>query len=231
MTTLIITDNVQAFKTASLLQDKYQDVELAQSLEGKLPDIECKNLEMLSVSDVETYGLILSLHCRQIFPAWLVKAKKCVNVHPGYNPYNRGWFPHVFSVINKKPVGVTIHEMDEKIDNGPIIHQEQCMIHAWDTSETLYNRIMELEREMVLRWFPTIESGNYEVTVPPQGDINLRKDFESIKELDLEKVATYREVIDHIRALSHGDHQNAFFHDSDGNKVYLNLNLYRQPKK
>jgi methionyl-tRNA formyltransferase len=46
------------------------------------------------VSDLkESYHLILSFNCKQIFPADLVSSVTCKNVHPGFNPYNRGWFP------------------------------------------------------------------------------------------------------------------------------------------
>src|SRR5687768_5901648 len=74
---------------------------------------------------IKAYDLVISLHCKQLFPAELVKAVRCINIHPGYNPYNRGWFPQVFSIINKLPAGATIHEIDEEIDHGKIIAQQQ----------------------------------------------------------------------------------------------------------
>src|ERR1035441_6956770 len=70
---------------------------------------------------LKDFGLVISLHCRQIFPQALVSGIRCINFHPGFNPHNRGWFPHVFSMINGKPAGITIHEMDEQIDHGLII--------------------------------------------------------------------------------------------------------------
>lgn len=48
------------------------------------------------------YDLFFSMHCKQIFPNELVLNHRCINIHPGYNPYNRGWYPHVFSIINEK---------------------------------------------------------------------------------------------------------------------------------
>ena len=58
------------------------------------------------------YDLFLSLHCKQLFPQALVDSRRCINVHPGFNPYNRGWYPQVFSILNKYPAGVTIHEIE-----------------------------------------------------------------------------------------------------------------------
>lgn len=74
------------------------------------------------------YSCVIALHCKQVFPAELVKGIRCINIHPGLNPYNRGWFPHVFSIINGLPVGVTLHEMDKELDHGPIIDQEELKV-------------------------------------------------------------------------------------------------------
>ena len=42
-----------------------------------------------------------------------------------YLPYNRGSHPNFWSFIDKTPKGVTIHEIDDKIDNGKIIFQKK----------------------------------------------------------------------------------------------------------
>jgi methionyl-tRNA formyltransferase len=65
---------------------------------------------------IEKYQLVFSLHCKQIFPSELISNVKCINVHPGYNPLNRGWYPQVFSIIYDLPIGATIHEIDEVVD-------------------------------------------------------------------------------------------------------------------
>lgn len=36
------------------------------------------------------YDIFFSLHCKQLFPDELVNNYRCINVHPGLNPYNRG---------------------------------------------------------------------------------------------------------------------------------------------
>src|SRR5437870_1895626 len=54
---------------------------------------------------ISNYTIIISLHCKQIFPARLINNIKCINVHPGFSPFNRGWFPQVFSIMNGLPCG------------------------------------------------------------------------------------------------------------------------------
>ena len=150
------------------------------------------------------FDIGFSCHSRQIFPAGLVEAVRCVNVHPGLNPHNRGWFPQVFSLINKRPAGITIHEMDAQVDHGPIICQERVDVTAWDTSGTLYDRLLEREIGLFVEWLPRLLEGKYQTVSPEnEGNYNGRADFESLKEIDLDRTVTFREAIDFLRAMSH----------------------------
>ena len=51
--------------------------------------------------------------------------KKFVNIHLGLSPYYKGMACTLWPFYNKEPqyVGVTVHLLDNKIDNGPILHQ------------------------------------------------------------------------------------------------------------
>ena len=176
---------------------------------------------------IEKYDLVISLHCKQLFPAELVRAVRCVNVHPGLNPYNRGWFPQVFSILNGLPLGATIHEIDEQLDHGAIIVQKPVELNSWDTSLTAYNRVVQAEIELLKEHFAQICKGTYSVTRPnKEGNLNLKKDFNALCELDLNEKASVGDIIDKLRALSHGDYKNAWFIDgATGKKVYVKIDL------
>jgi methionyl-tRNA formyltransferase len=173
------------------------------------------------------FGLIISLHCKQLFPAELVQAVRCVNVHPGLNPYNRGWFPQVFSILNGLPTGATIHEIDEELDHGNIIAQAEVENNVWDTSIDIYNRVLQMELELLKQYLLKILKGDYETFEPSEeGNLNLKKDFDALCELDLAKNQSIGETIDLLRALTHGEYQNAFFMDpKTGKKVYVSIRL------
>ena len=131
---------------------------------------------------VSMYKMIFSLHCKQIFPKDLVKAVKCINVHPGYNPINRGWYPQVFAIINKLPVGVTIHEIDEHLDHGMIIAREKVECFPWDTSLTIYNRLLDKEIDLLRRNIVSIINCQYKTFAPEnEGNLYLKKDFEDLQ--------------------------------------------------
>lgn len=158
-------------------------------------------LKLQSSQFYRKYDLFISLHCKQIFPDDLVDSCRCINVHPGYNPYNRGWFPQVFSIINKKPIGVTIHEIDHELDHGPIIYREALEIYPYETSEDVYNRIQQLEIEMLKDHLDELVEGNYQTyKMECEGNLNLKKDFTNLCELDMDKTTTLRELIDLLRA-------------------------------
>lgn len=175
-----------------------------------------------------SFDLVLSLHCKQIFPGELVNVVKCLNLHPGLNPYNRGWFPQVFSIINNLPAGATLHEMVLEIDRGPVIAQKTVELLPQDTSLTAYNRIIDAEIELLKAWLPQILSGNYSCRDTEEGNYNGIADFNELCSFDLNETATFKEFINRIRALSHPPYRNAYFLTDSGQKVYLNLELFSE---
>ena len=63
-----------------------------------------------------------------------------VNFHPALLPINRGWFPHVHSLIDGSKAGVTLHQIAEGADTGLIWVQEEEKIISTDTAIIkLYN--------------------------------------------------------------------------------------------
>ena len=178
---------------------------------------------------VKEYDLVFSLHCKQLFPSELVNNVRCINVHPGLNPFNRGWFPQVFSIINKLPIGVTIHEMDEELDHGPIIVQKELEIEAWETSYNVYKRVQDLETELLKENLLKIINNDYKAVQPnSEGNVNLKKDFNELCEIDLDKKVSYREAIDFFRSMSFKGYKNAFFYDEEGNKIFVEIELEKE---
>jgi methionyl-tRNA formyltransferase len=173
------------------------------------------------------YLLVLSAHCRQIFPKRLVDNVRCINIHPGYNPYNRGMYPHVFSILNGLPTGATLHEMTSEVDGGPIIDQQIVEISLSDTSESLYNKIIALEETILVKNMRNILLGTYETReVVERGNLNTKKDFELLREVKLSDKDTFENHLNRLRALSHGDRKNLYFIDPDnGKKIWIKLNL------
>lgn len=171
------------------------------------------------------YDVFFSLHCKQIFPDKMVKEHRCINIHPGLNPYNRGWFPQVFSIINGLPAGVTIHEMDTELDHGPIILQQEVKINSYDTSKAVYDRILRTEMELLEEHFAELIEGRYSAfKMVTEGNINYKADFKSLCKLNMEQEGTMREHLNLLRAVSFAGYKNAYF-EENGERVYVTVSL------
>ena len=169
------------------------------------------------------YAAVISLHCQQIIPRELLAAVRCVNIHPGYVPFNRGWFPHVFSIVNGKPAGATIHEMTDRIDLGPIIARAEVLVYPDDTSTTLYIRTLEAEFSLIREHLPAIISNRYATFEPEHsGNLNTKKDYETLKRFVPDELGSFRQFYDRLRALSHEGFANAYL-DLESKRVAMRL--------
>lgn len=224
--TLVLTDNPHAVAVVAELERAHGGIDVFQSPDGPLEGVPRLDVRADAGGIAGAYDLVLSIHCKQFFPPELTRAVRCVNVHPGLNPFNRGWFPQVFSIINGLPAGVTIHEIDDQLDHGPIIVQQGCELKPWDTSGSAYARIMEIERALLLEHFAAIRAGSYRaVPMASEGNLNRRKDFDRLKAFDRDEVGRFGDFIDRLRALTHEPYRNAYFVDAAGRKVFMRLVL------
>ena len=60
--------------------------------------------------------------------------------------------------------------------------------------------------------------------------MNTLKDFNKLCVIDLDEKVTMKEAIDKLRALSHGNYKNAYFISSNGEKVFLKLDVEKENK-
>ena len=177
------------------------------------------------------YELVVSAHCKQMFPPALLLATECVNIHPGYNPETRGWFPQVWAIIHGHRLGVTVHRMDDKLDHGPIIDRQEVPVAIWDTSYTAYQRVVGHEIDWLEANFRHLLTGDYTTfQMESEGNLFKKNDFERLCALDLEETATFRTFYDRLRALSFAGYSNAYFRDpATGRKVFLELKVTIDP--
>jgi len=238
---LVVTDNgliLQQFrKIVEELcpDDNFEYRRSFQSHRAKLYEEgirELNEIDVKSQCDVitQSYDLVMSLHCKQIFPAKLVNTITCVNVHPGYNPINRGWYPQVFALAYGDRIGATIHLMDEGVDSGRIIDRMFVDVYDDDTSKEVYERVLEAEMTLVRKNIQSIISGEFVTQNPGDGGAyHSRRDFDSLCHLDLDQKMTMREAINRLRALSHGAYKNAWF-ESPAGRVYVSVSFSREQK-
>jgi methionyl-tRNA formyltransferase len=178
----------------------------------------------LCVKDAELsdYDLIISGHCKQIFPKALVESVKCVNLHPGFNPEGRGWYPQVWAIKDGTRAGFTVHIMTAAIDDGPILYQEEVPVLFRDTSRTLYERILRAEMDSLPKWLPDLIAGKLKARNPGAGRYHSQADFAQVCAIDLTRKGTFREFYDGLRATSFPPYNNAFVIDPEtGDQIFI----------
>jgi folate-dependent phosphoribosylglycinamide formyltransferase PurN len=90
----------------------------------------------------------------------------CLNRHAALLPKYRGRIAPFWAFLNQeKESGVSIHFIDEKIDNGPIVVQKKVPIERFDTFNSLVKKIFNIVPDSFLESLDIIREGNYENTL------------------------------------------------------------------
>ncbi|MCP5022011.1 MAG: phosphoribosylglycinamide formyltransferase [bacterium] len=103
---------------------------------------------MLEERGVQTVILAGFLRFLPIPARW---ENRVLNIHPSLLPAFGGagyYGRHVHAAVIKRGCtlsGCTVHYVDNVFDNGPILVQRSCKVHASDDSDTLASRVFEQE--------------------------------------------------------------------------------------
>lgn len=196
--------------------------------ESDLSDIGGTHIDFQDDSDllnlIDSCDLVISAHCKKIFPKRLVESVRCVNIHPGYNPVNRGWFPHVFSIINQQIAGATLHIMNSRIDAGPVIAQERVSIEFQDNAFDVYRKIIALEKDLFRDNLTKIMNFDFAGIETEEGNFNSFSDFKSLCELDLNSQNTLEYHLRILKGLTFPGFQNGFVR-VNGQKYYVEVKI------
>ncbi len=120
------------------------NTEFKEEIKSIKPDLVC----------VVSYGVILPKSFLKIPP------QGCINVHPSMLPKYRGSAPIQWAVLNgDKTTGVTIMYLNEQMDAGDIILQEETEIGDNETSGELWNRLSKVGARLLVESVNKIEKG------------------------------------------------------------------------
>tara|TARA_Y100000588_G_scaffold379906_1_gene462882 strand:+ start:736 stop:1668 length:933 start_codon:yes stop_codon:yes gene_type:complete len=114
------------------------------------------------IAVVMAYGVIL--------PQAILAAPKfgCVNIHLSLLPRWRGAAPIQRAIIaGDTETGVSIMQMDEGLDTGPIFKKERIPINPDTTAEILHNQLGQLGAHTICTFLKEIEAGNIKSTPQP----------------------------------------------------------------
>jgi methionyl-tRNA formyltransferase len=117
---------------------------------------------------VAAYGKILR-------PRMLaVPALGCVNVHASLLPALRGAAPIQWAVINGEArSGISIMQMDEGMDTGPVYLQRGFELRPDETAGSLHDRLAPLGAELLLEALDGLAAGTLEATPQPEEGVTM----------------------------------------------------------
>ena len=113
------------------------------------------------------YDLIISFGYRHVIHSSIIKNCKrpILNLHTSYLPHNRGAHPNFWSFMDNTPKGVTIHEINKKIDAGNIIVQKKFKINIkkrkFSSFKKTYNFLFKEIENLFEKNIRKILSNNY----------------------------------------------------------------------
>ena len=174
------------------------------ALEYNIPVLQPQKIshEYQEVLDYQP-DLIITCAYGQFIPKALLDYPRlgCVNVHGSLLPKLRGGAPIQHAIIDGyQTTGMTIMEMDEKMDSGAIISQKEIAIEIKDTYRTLHNKLMDIAASLLKDTMASIIEQSYQPIKQQDSEVtfgmNISKEEEKI---DLKK--SYMQVYNQIRGL------------------------------
>ncbi|WP_235989314.1 methionyl-tRNA formyltransferase [Psychroserpens algicola] len=91
------------------------------------------------------------------------------NLHASLLPNYRGAAPIHWAIINgETKTGVTTFFIDEKIDTGAMMLQEEIPIENDETVGALHDKLMHIGSDLVLKTVHLIQEGDIETTIQPK---------------------------------------------------------------
>jgi methionyl-tRNA formyltransferase len=99
----------------------------------------------------------------QILPPEVLRLPKygCINIHPSLLPLHRGAAPVMSAILaGDKWGGVSIMQMDEGLDTGPILARAQVLVRDDDTTSSLSDRLSLVSAHMLADVLPRLERGD-----------------------------------------------------------------------
>ncbi len=123
------------------------------------------------VRTVAVDALVVAAYGQLLPPAVLEWARwGAINIHASLLPRHRGAAPVAHAILQGDRVtGVTIMQMDEQLDTGPIWAQRETAIVSTDTTETLTARLAEEGAALLMETLARLATDAHPLAQPSVG--------------------------------------------------------------
>lgn len=174
MKILFLYNNELALKLAKQLEQNQHEVVLWSD------KIDIELLKKIEPDKIISYSYIYIIS-REVIE---FMSTPILNLHISYLPWNRGKNPNFWSFVDDTPKGVTIHQIDERLDKGKILLQKRLQFD--ENKETFVTTYQKLNEEIVKLFMENCEPllhDEIEGTIPTEkGTYHSGADFEKYTE-------------------------------------------------
>ncbi|MAG28629.1 methionyl-tRNA formyltransferase [bacterium] len=142
------------------------------------------------------YGKIIPKKLINSFP------KGILNLHPSLLPKYRGSSPIQVAILNQDDeTGVTIMQLDDEMDHGPIITQEKVKLDKTETAGDLHDKLAKIGADLFIKILPDYIAGK----IKPKEQDHAKASFtekltKQVGKINWKKSKT--EIEAHVRAMN-----------------------------
>jgi methionyl-tRNA formyltransferase len=174
-----VANGIEVLQPLSLRMDS-RDTQRAEEAKAAHARLLALDYDVMVVA---AYGLIL--------PRATLDIKPCINIHGSLLPRWRGAAPiHRAIESGDSDTGVTIMQMEEGLDTGPMLLIESLPILDTDTTGTLHDKLAEMGGRMIVEALQRMAAGGLQaVPQPEQGVTYAAKISKEEAKLDLNRPA------------------------------------------
>lgn len=160
------------------------------------------SLEMTQLITLQADGIVTAAF-GQFLPGKLLDSVKfAVNTHASLLPKYRGGAPIHYAIMNgDTEAGVTIMEMVRKMDAGDMIAQSAIPITDEDNVGTMFEKLAEVGRDLLLETLPKYLSGELKPIPQNEDKVTFSPNI-SAEEEKIDWTRTSREIFNQIRGMN-----------------------------
>ena len=131
-----------------------------------------------------------------------------INTHPSMLPYNRGRHYNFWTLVEQAPFGVSLHMVDEGVDSGDVVAQQQIPYGWEDNGESLYRLAQKSMIDLFRRTYPSIRELEFQ-RIPQDaslGSFHKAAELDPASEINLDDSYVTRDLLNLLRARTFAGH-------------------------
>ncbi|MBM7616020.1 phosphoribosylglycinamide formyltransferase [Alkaliphilus hydrothermalis] len=161
---LVISNRPDAY---GLTRAKNHHIKTAVLDRATYPEGKDRDLKLLEMLQQEEIDLVVLAGYLAIIPQKIIEKyrNRIINIHPSLLPSfgGKGFYGRkVHEEVIKRGVkitGATVHFVNEETDGGPIIFQEAVKVDFDDTVDTIQEKVLAIEHQLLPRAVKLYEEG------------------------------------------------------------------------